>query len=40
MDVYSFGMIMWELWNETVPFDGDLSLCKQMILREEKRPFL
>ena len=24
MDVYSFGMILWELWHEEVPFDNDI----------------
>lgn len=31
-DVYSFGMIMWELWHETVPFDDDVTLCQQYVL--------
>lgn len=26
-DIYSFGILLWELWHETVPFDGDLKLC-------------
>ena len=25
MDVYSYGMILWELWHESVPFDNDLN---------------
>lgn len=25
MDVYSFGLIMWELFHEQVPFDGDIA---------------
>ena len=31
-DVYSFGMIMWELWHETIPFDNDVALCQQFVL--------
>jgi serine/threonine protein kinase len=27
-DIYSFGMLMWELWHETVPFDNDVALCQ------------
>ena len=27
MDVYSFGMLMWEIFHETIPFDGDLKAC-------------
>jgi len=26
-DVYSYGMLMWELWHETVPFDNNVTLC-------------
>ena len=26
MDVFSFGMILWELWHEHVPFDNDVGL--------------
>jgi len=25
IDVYSFAMLMWEIWHEQVPFDGDLK---------------
>lgn len=25
MDVYSFGIILWEMWHEALPFDGDVS---------------
>ena len=24
MDCYSFGMILWELWHQAVPFDNDI----------------
>ena len=32
IDVYSFGMILWELWHEHVPFENDLSLYTQYVL--------
>lgn len=40
MDVYSFGMIMWELWHETIPFDGDLPVCQQYVVQEDSRPMI
>lgn len=38
MDVFSFGMILWELWHELIPFDNDVSLYQQYILQEDARP--
>lgn len=38
MDVYSFGMIMWEIFHETIPFDGDLKACIQYVLKSDARP--
>jgi hypothetical protein len=32
IDVFSFGMILWELWHEHVPFDNDINLYQQYIL--------
>ena len=29
MDVYSFGIMAWEIVHEAVPFDGNLNLCSQ-----------
>ncbi len=26
-DVYSFGMVIWELFHECVPFEGDMAEC-------------
>ena len=40
MDVYSFGMVMWELWHETVPFDNDLTLCQNYVIKEDSRPMI
>ena len=40
MDVYSFGMVMWEFWHDTVPFDGDLRVCQKYVGEEESRPMI
>lgn len=31
MDVYSFGIIMWEIFHEKVPFDNDQSECTRFV---------
>ena len=38
MDVYSFGMLMWEVLYEQPPFDGDLSSTIEYVLKEDARP--
>jgi len=38
MDVYSFGLIMWELLYETVPFDGDINSAIEYVVKEDARP--
>lgn len=38
MDVYSFGMIMWEVLYESIPFDGDLNAATEYIVQEDARP--
>lgn len=38
MDSYSFGLFMWEIWHESVPFDGDLKICQEVVMEEDKRP--
>lgn len=38
MDVYSFGMLMWEVMHDTVPFDGDLKICTEYVVNSESRP--
>lgn len=25
MDVYSFGMVLWELWHQAIPFDNEIT---------------
>jgi hypothetical protein len=38
MDVYSFGFLMWEIFHEQVPFDGDLAECTRYVTQEDGRP--
>lgn len=38
MDVYSFGMLMWEVFHDCVPFDGDLKACTDYVVNSDARP--
>jgi hypothetical protein len=38
MDVYSFGLILWEIWHEKLPFDGDLKEAIEVVVQEDQRP--
>ena len=38
MDTYSFGMILWELMHQSLPFDHDVSQAQQYVFKEESRP--
>lgn len=38
MDVYSFGVILWEIWHKSIPFDNDIKQATQYVLNEESRP--
>ena len=38
MDVYSYGMIIWEIWHQNVPFDGDIGTAQEYVVKEESRP--
>ncbi len=38
MDVYSFGLIMWELYHESVPFDNELKDCTEYVVNRDERP--
>lgn len=40
MDIYSFGMLMWEVMHRTLPFDGDLSACSDYVVNSESRPMI
>ena len=38
MDIYSFGMIMWEMIFEQLPFNGEISSAIEYIVKEDARP--
>ena len=38
MDVFSFGLVMWEVWHEKVPFDGSMKEAIEVVLQEDGRP--
>jgi hypothetical protein len=38
MDVYSFGLVLWEIWHETLPFNGDLKEAIEVVVQEDQRP--
>jgi hypothetical protein len=38
MDIYSFGLLMWEVFFEHVPFDNDVLECTKNVLNEQNRP--
>ena len=40
MDVYSFGMIMWEVLHEKIPFDGELKTAIEYVVEEDARPLI
>jgi len=40
MDVYSYGFVLWEMFHDRVPFDGDLQAAITYVLTEDSRPKL
>jgi hypothetical protein len=38
MDVYSYGMIIWEIWHQNIPFDGDIGTAQEYVVKDESRP--
>jgi len=38
MDIYSLGMIFWELWHESTPFENDIKDASNFVVKEEARP--
>ena len=39
MDVYSFGILLWEIWHCQVPFDEDYKMANHYV-KEKSRPKL
>lgn len=40
MDVYAFGMLMWEVLYEREPFEGELSTAVEYVIGEDARPLI
>ena len=40
MDVYSFGLLMWEILHEKQPFEGDLKAAAEYVVKEDARPMI
>lgn len=38
MDTYSYGMILWELWHESIPFNNDIQMAVHYVVTENSRP--
>lgn len=38
MDTYSYGMILWELWHESIPFNNDIQMALHYVVTENSRP--
>jgi hypothetical protein len=38
MDVYSFGIILWELWHQSIPFNNDIYMASHFVIKENSRP--
>lgn len=38
MDVYSYGLILWEIWHQSIPFDNDVTLANTYVVQENSRP--
>lgn len=40
MDIYSYGMLLWELVHMALPFDNDLTMAIKYIIEEDCRPMI
>ena len=40
VDVYSFGMLMWEVLHEKEPFEGEVQSAKEYVVQEDARPLI
>lgn len=38
MDSYSFGVLVWELWHQAIPFDNDINQAEHYVIKEKSRP--
>lgn len=38
MDVYSLGLIFWELWHQAIPFDNDTQSAAKYVVTDHSRP--
>ena len=38
MDIYSLGILLWEIWHEAVPFDNELDQAIKYVVKEDSRP--
>ena len=38
MDIYSYGLIIWELWHQAIPFDNDTPSAAKYVINEHSRP--
>ena len=40
LDIYAFGMIMWEILYESVPFEGVIKDAMEYVVKEDARPLI
>ena len=40
MDIYSYGMILFELWHRITPFDNDVEEALRSVLIQHKMPII
>lgn len=40
MDVYAFGMLMWEVLYERIPFEGEVRTAIEYVVGEDARPLI
>ena len=39
-DIYAFGMLMWEILYERVPFEGEIKDAMEYVVKEDARPLI
>ena len=40
IDIYSYGMLLWEMWHDQIPFENNLQMATHYVLQEKSRPKL